>query len=960
MRQLPTGTITLLFTDIEGSTRLLQQLGSRYGEVLSECRALLRATFEQWHGYEVDTQGDAFFVVFAQASDAVSAAIMLQLTLFAHSWPDDIAVRVRVGLHTGEPEATEEGYVGLDVHRAARIMSAGHGGQVLLSQTTRDLMIDDLPDDVSLRDLGEYALKDIEGLSPIFQLVIAGLPADFPPLKTAGRRLLNSLPTPLTPFIGREEEISTLCDLLRETDVRLLTLTGTAGVGKTRLAVQVASKLSEDFPDGISFLDLAQVRDSEGLIVAIAQALNLREERGPSLLERIRAILREMRALLVLDNFEQLLDGSMVLSHLLATCPELKFLVTSRSMLHIQAERVFDVQPLPLPDSRRVHPLADLLHYAAIALFVQRAQAVQSGFQLTSANAAPIINICTRLDGIPLAIELAAARSRYFSPQALLAQLEQGLNALSQRTRDIPERQQTLRNAIAWSYELLASEEQQVFRRLAVCGNGCTLEAIGQICTAVGNFARNIADIVEMLVDKSLLRQRGQAEDEMRFWLLQILREYGLEQLTAAGELVATRSAHARYFLFWAQKAVTFLWGAEQAEWLDHLEQEYENLRIALEWMLEQANVDEKLGAQALQLCVALGGFWETRGYFREGAAFLERALAVSKAAPAPLRAEALHLAGFLALIMDDMQRAEALLRQSQVLFRESGDKAGMANILRMQGNLARARNNYRLARRLLEEALTTYREVGDELGAVRTRYDLASIAISQCNYTGARALLEENLAHDQERNERHFAAYSRYHLARLLFFSRSDIQQAQSIAEETLDNFKQVRNGRLAAYTLSLLAQIYLTQGDVVVARAQIDEAISIFKELGDRFGMTLALIAAGKVALAQGDLVSARASYRKCWEQACAIGALELIAGCLEGVGEVLVVQGEARSAVELWGKAAMIRADLIAPMPPVERIFYEKAMMIAREQLSDEDFQIAWMEGRKKSVSEFILEQ
>jgi len=361
VRQLPTGTITLLFTDIEGSTRLLQQLGGRYGEVLSECRALLRKAFEQWHGYEVDTQGDAFFVVFASVSDAVAAAVMLQRTLYAHSWPADIAMRVRVGLHTGEPEATEEGYVGLDVHRASRIMNAGHGGQVLLSQAVHDLIVNDLPAEVSLRDLGEYALKDIEGLGSIFQLVIAGLPADFPPLKTTGRRLLNSLPMPPTPFIGREEEIDTLCNLLRQADVRLLTLTGTAGVGKTRLSVQVASQLSNDFPDGLSFLDLAQVRDSDGLVAAMAQALNLREERGQPLLERVKTTLRKMRVLFVMDNFEQIIDDGMILSQMLVTCPGLKFLVTSRSMLHIQAERIFDVQPLPLPDARRRHPLSELL-----------------------------------------------------------------------------------------------------------------------------------------------------------------------------------------------------------------------------------------------------------------------------------------------------------------------------------------------------------------------------------------------------------------------------------------------------------------------------------------------------------------------------------------------------------------------------------------------------------------------
>src|SRR5213078_376473 len=424
MHHLPMGTVTLLFTDIEGSTRLLQQLGERYTDLLEENRQLLRAAFQRWNGHEVDTQGDAFFVAFARATDAVSAAVTAQRALASHTWPEGVVVRVRMGLHTGEPQPTAEGYVGLDVHLAARMMSVGHGGQVLLSQTTRHLVEHHLPDEVSLRDLGEHHLKDLQQKSHLFQLVIAGLPADFPPLKALDTHPHN-LPVQPTPLIGRQREVAAVQQLLLREDVRLLTLTGPGGSGKTRLGLHVAAELSDHFTDGIYFVNLAPISDAELVVPTIAQTLGVKESATRSMVEQLQAFLQEMLLLLVLDNFEQVVSAAPRLSDLLASCSHLKLLVTSRAGLHLLAEHEFAVPPLSLPDLNHLPDLETLSQYEAVALFIARAQALKPDFQVSNASAPAVAEICTRLDGLPLAIELAAARIKLLPPPALLARLGQ-------------------------------------------------------------------------------------------------------------------------------------------------------------------------------------------------------------------------------------------------------------------------------------------------------------------------------------------------------------------------------------------------------------------------------------------------------------------------------------------------------------------------------------------------------
>ena len=959
MRQLPTGIVTLLFTDIEGSTRLLQRLGESYADVLKECRRLLRKAFQRGNGYEVDTQGDAFFVAFERAVDAVLSAVDAQLALYHAGWPEGEVVRVRMGIHTGEPQPAEEGYVGLDVHRAARIMSIAHGGQVLLSRKVRDIVVHDLPDGVGLQDLGEYQLKDIAGVSRLYQLVIPGLPADFPPLTALyPQRSFENLPSPTTSFVGREQEVAAASERLRQRDVRLLTLIGTAGVGKTRLALQVATALGDFFADGVCFVALDQVSDAEGVMSSIAQALRIQEEKDHTLFESMVEALRERSLLLILDNFEHVMPARQPVVELLAACPKLKVLVTSRELLHLRAEHLLETSPLALPEPQQTATLTELPHYAAIELFIQRAQAVQPDFQLTESNRSAIVEICIYLDGIPLAIELAAARMRYFSPQALLTHLKQGLAILRGDVHDVPTRQQTLQRAIAWSYDLLSATQQSVFRRLAVCIQAVTLAAAERICTAAGEMEGSVLEALDALVDQSMLQRQEREGGVMHFRLLQTLREYGIERLKQAQELEATKAAHAEYYLSWTEQIAPLLLGAEQAHWLDCLDHEYENVRAALEWLLVLAPGESERAEQALRFCIALMGFWEIRGYVGEGLAFLERALKEGRDIAPGVRAQALHGAGLLALIQDERGRAEEYLRESQLLFRESGDKAGMANILRLQGSLAYGKTSYKAARRLLEEALTIYRELGDTRRIASTRKALAEVAIAQCDYDRARLLMEEDLASYRAAGEKYGTAYPLYFLARIGFLASDDLAQAQALAEESLALFKEVGNRRLVAYARELLGQILLMQGEENRAQSMLEASIGTFRVLKERSAVASALIALGRLASVQSDKETERASYQESWDLLRMIEAKELSASLLEAYGEALVAQGAAKKAVSLWATAATVRATIMAPMPPVFRASYVRAVAAARAQLGEDAFRSAWAEGHRTPLEEVQL--
>jgi predicted ATPase/class 3 adenylate cyclase len=702
--QLPTGTVTFVMTDIEGSTRLLQVLGDLYPRLLADHYRLLREAFGST-GVEVRSEGDSLFYVFVDAPSALRAAVDGQRRLAGHQWPANASVRVRMGIHSGEGRLLDGDYVGLDVHRAARITDAGHGGQVVLSDAAHALAAASLPPEAALRDLGEHRLKDLERPERLFQLVAPGLPADFPPLRSLETRD-HDLPAQVTSFVGRQRECDELEDLL--TSSRLVTLTGPGGTGKTRLAIEVADGCIDAFADGVHFVPLATLSDADLVLPTVAAQLGLRAAPASPVRDVLIDYVKQRQILLVLDNFEQIIQAATTVGELLAAALRLRVLVTSREPLRIAGEQEYPVPPLALPSGRAGRAPDELRNVDSVALFVQRARSVRPGFDLTSTNANAVAEICTRLDGLPLALELAAARIRLFEPQELLPRLDRRLTFFA-GGRDLPERQRTLRGAIDWSHELLTAAEQALFRRLSVFSGGCTLEAIEAVCRP-DELGVDPVDGIASLHDKSLVR-RDEAAGDLRVRMLETISEFAWERLEVAGEAAEITAAHAAYFLDLAGRAAEHLRGPAKHSWLPTLDRELDNFRRVIRRGIEFGRVET-----ALRLTTALTEYWISRSYLKEGRRYLEELLAMPTQDVTPVsRAAALEALVEIAVWQGDYDMARPVLEQALARYRELGDATGIAVQLQSLGYALNVIDP-KAARGLFAESIEAFRATGSPM----------------------------------------------------------------------------------------------------------------------------------------------------------------------------------------------------------------------------------------------------
>ena len=943
MRALPSGTVTLLFTDIEGSTRLLRELGERYPEQLATQRRLLRAAFAAHDGVEVDTQGDAFFVAFARAADAVAAAHDAQRALAATS------VHVRMGIHTGRPTVAAEGYVGIDVHRGARICAAGHGGQVLLSRSSREL----LDSEIEVRDLGEHRLKDFPDPEWLFQLVAQGLETEFPPLRTLNN---TNLPAQVTSFIGREPELAELSGLLANEDVRLLTLTGPGGTGKTRLAIQLAARLIEHFRNGVFLVPLAPVADPDLVLLTIAHTLGVTEVAGQTLLERLRGHLRGRSLLVVLDNFEHLLPAAPQVATVLAMESRLNVVVTSRERLRIAGEHEWIVAPLAPGD--------------AVALFDARARAADDRFQ-NAATHETVARICDRVDRLPLAIELAAARVKHVPADVLLARLDRRLGALTGASRDASERQRTLRDTIDWSYELLTVAEQVLFARLSVFAGGFTLDAAAVIGDAD-------EEAIASLVDKSLLSHQHD-----RYLMLETVREYAAERLAASNEDAEIRHRHTDHFVALAERTAPLLNQSEQATWLTQLEREHDNFRAALARLLEQGENET-----ALRLSGALWKFWLVRGRVAEGRRWL--GLALSRPVGGPARARALFGAAVLAMQEEDRTRAaeafaDALslykamgdevgaarslwgsgisaaglaaavpyLEEALALQRRLGDQEGMARTFLSLGDGAWARGDLEVARSSFESALDIYRRLGDVRSIAQSLAGLGDVARARSDFASARARYKEALAVCHELGDRGGIAALLFLLG-LVARNEGDRESARSLQQEALGMERELGVPVRMARPLGQLARLACDEGDFARSRSLLEEALAVADSGSGRAGVLSEL---GDVAHLEGDSDEGARLQRESLRLYRALGASAMTTRCMERLAFAVLGTGEPARACRLLSAADAQRDALGTRRPPIQQPAVDRCRETLRGILGLHQFTICWAEGQAMSLEQAL---
>jgi predicted ATPase/class 3 adenylate cyclase len=904
MGEPPSGTVTFLFTDIEGSTRLLTRLRDRYVDVLAEHQRLLRAAFEEHDGHEVHTEGDAFFVAFARARDAIAAAVTAQRALASQRWPDGVDVRVRMGLHTGEAALRLGDYVGLDVHRAARICAAGHGGQVLLSRSTRELVADELPPGVALRDLGEHLLKDLDRAEQLFQLVASDLRAEFPPpgSVSAISRGAAGLPPLPNRTIGREGEVRAIADHLRADSVRLLTLTGPGGVGKTRLAIEAARRVEADFADGAHFVSLAPLRGPADVPAAIVEAVGIVLLAGESADRAVERVLAAKHLLLVVDNVEHLLGAAPFIALLPAACPGLTVLATSRERLALQAEVRYLVSPLPLPPPEARHESEALPGGGAVELFCERARAQTPGLRLDDTNARAVAEVCRRVDGLPLAIELAAARCALLSPSEIAERLNDALGTLGAGPRDAPARQHTLRATIDWSHDLLSDTERRCFARFAVFAGGATVLAAEAITGA------DLATL-DRLAAKSLLERRQAARAPTRLLMLETIRSYASERLASSSDRNGVGERHCRYYLALAQRhgVERALWGQDRNQHLAALDADAYNLDAALRWGTSRSNPD-----LALALVIALKDYWLLRNRYANAVAWIDTALSIPRADAHPgLLARALLAKDHFVWALGRGEERAAIVADAAALARKVGDPALISRALQSLAHLQSRAMRLEAASSLAEEAIEWATRAGDTW----------EIAMARCEHALAAPTMAD---------------------------IRARVEPAASLLDEVGNVFQLGALLVSAAYTA-------ICEGGARDARTFLERAEAIADALDDSYMLMMVRGNSGLAALFTGELDAARNAFREELQLCREMVILPAAHEALRGLAAVAIVEGDIPHAARLIGAATAHRYG--DPQDPVDARLKSTFFDDARTQ-SGGAWDAAIAEGAAMSLEDAIV--
>jgi predicted ATPase/DNA-binding SARP family transcriptional activator/class 3 adenylate cyclase len=912
----PSGTLTLLMTDIEGSTRLWEEHPEAMSEALRRHDDLMQTAIEGSGGYVFKTVGDAFCAAFPAATDALQAAEAAQRTLIAEPWPEGATVRVRMAFHIGECEERDGDYFGPAVNRVARLTAVAHGGQVVLSQATAEVVRDHLPPGVSLRGMGTHRLKDLSRPEVVFQLDFDGLSAEFPPLRSLDNpALLNNLPEFVSSFVGREHELAQVRALV--SDNRLVTLTGAGGAGKTRLAVQVAAELLDGSGDGVWFVDLAPLSDPDLVGESVATAVGVREEPGRPVTATLVDALRERHLLVVLDNCEHLVDACAKLTDaMLRSCPDVHVIATSREALGIDGERAFRVPSLSLPPVGTVTlDRAEALRFEAVQLFVDRARSHNPAFVLDDANAALVVSVCGHLDGIPLAIELAAARLRSLSIADIENHLGDRFRLLTGGSRGALPRQQTLRALIDWSYELLNSRDRVVFDRLAVFVGGFDLHAAQVVCGTEDVDSFEVLDAIGSLVDKSLA-QADTSKNRVRYRLLETIRQYAGERLGKHLEELRSASArHAKVFLELAELGATNLHGPQQVEWLARLETEHDNLRAAMAYLREEPDGS----CEAIRLGIALRDFWFRKGYHGEGVSLLRDAIEHPDAKePTSLRARGLSALAQMYLPSGDIPSARACITEGLLIARGVADPARTAELLELSAWIDFQQGDYATSSNVIDEAVALARQAGE-----------ARLIASTLTHRGA---ITSSLDPDQ---------------------ARADLDESLSISREVGDQQRVIN-------TLDGLALLELELGNIDKGRVHLEECVSICRGLlhsETPKELLHALMNLGLATIMQGDVVNALRLRDESLRLCQRIGDLREVPYNLLGVALCLTVGGELELAISLHGAADDLIEKIGQSFEPLEDTLREKDCSRLRRLVGKNVFESTYAAGRQLTSSQAI---